>query len=499
MVRLAGEKDIETVRQAALLLASENQKLVSKNVELTRELLKLKGLGSEQLALRIAELEQQLAARNKKIFGDSSERRPNGSANGSESKEPQRGHGPKQQDLRGVELVVDLGEAAEKTCEHCGKAVEEWPGQFEESEEVDVITREFVMKKIRRKKARCECCRTIVTAPAPPKLFPGARYSIDFAIAVVISKYLDHAPLERQVRIMGREGLDTDSQTLWDYVYAVARLLRPAHEQLLDYILSKPVVGADETWWRLMGEKGKGGDTKRWQIWTACAADAVCYRLEDSRSASAAKNLLGDYVGIVMCDGYSAYTALVKDGGRFSLVHCWSHVRRKFFEAQEAFSEALVMLDFVDELFAIDALCPAGPAGDAMRARLRSERSRPVVEKIETWIRSTQTLPQSALRKAIEYTTGMWPGLTRFLDDPRIPLSNNQTERAIRGPVIGRKNHYGSRSRRGTEAAAILYSLVESAKLAGVDPHAYLRAAIHAALRGELIPLPHEIAAAAAG
>lgn len=133
------------------------------------------------------------------------------------------------------------------------------------------------------------------------------------------------------------------------------------------------------------------------------------------------------------------------------------------------------------------------PPGDAMRAGLRAERSRAVVEKLEKWIRSTQTLPQSALRKAIEYTTGLWTGLTRFLEDPRIPLSNNHTERSLRGPVVGRKNHYGSRSRRGTDAAAILYSLVESAKLAGVDPQRYLHDAIHAALRGKPLPLPHEI------
>jgi transposase len=498
MLRIAVEKDLETVRQAALLLEAENKKLVTKNVELTRKLLELEGATPEQLTLRLAELQQQLAARNKMIFGDSSERRPKGKRKGHKS-EPQRGHGPKPQpELREVEQLVELGEAAEKTCEHCGKAVEEWPGQFEESEEIDVITREFVMKKIRRKKARCECCRTIVTAPAPPKLFPSARYSIGFAIAVVVSKYLDHAPLERQVRIMRREGLDVDSQTLWDYVYAVARLLRPAHEQLREYLLGKDVVGADETWWRLMGERSHGGDTKRWHVWAACADDAVYYLLEDTRAASAAKKLLGDYAGVVMCDGYSAYSALLKQGGRFTLVHCWSHVRRKFLQAEEAFPEAHAMIDLVGELFEIDGRCPTGPPGDALRARLRAERSRPVIDKIEKWIRSTQTLPESALRKAIEYTTGMWSGLIRFLDDPRIPLSNNQTERSLRGPVVGRKNHYGSRSRRGTEAAAILYSLVESAKLAGVEPHQYLNRAIHAVLRGDPIPLPHELAARAA-
>ena len=104
-------------------------------------------------------------------------------------------------------------------------------------------------------------------------------------------------------------------------------------------------------------------------------------------------------------------------------------------------------------------------------------------------------MPGSGLRKAIEYMGNLWKGLLVFLDDPRVPLHNNASERSLRGPVIGRVNHFGSRSKRGTEAAAILYSLVESAKLAGVDPNAYLEHAACCALRGEVIPLPHETAA----
>lgn len=99
-------------------------------------------------------------------------------------------------------------------------------------------------------------------------------------------------------------------------------------------------------------------------------------------------------------------------------------------------------------------------------------------------------LPESSLGKAISYMGGLWPGLIRFLDEPRIPLDNNATERALRGPVVGRNNHYGSRSRRGTEVAALFYSLLETAKLCGVEPKAYLRRAVEAALRGERVPLP---------
>ena len=498
MVRLRMEKDLETVRQAALLLEAENKKLVAENVKLTRQLLELKGASPEQLQLKLAELQRQLANAQKRIYADSSERRHKKKGNGNE--EPQRGHGPKAQPrLRHVDHVCELGSAAEAVCQHCGKPVEEWLGQFEEAEEIEVIAREFVVKKIKRKKARCECNRTIVTAPSPAKLFPGARYSIDFAILVVVSKYVDHLPLDRQVRMMARDGLDVESQTLWDYVHAVARLLRPAHVQLLQYVLSKPVIGADETWWRLMGAKSKkrGGDGKRWQVWAACADDAVCFHLEDSRGTEAAEKLLLDYDGIVMCDGYGVYGSLAKKSGLFTLANCWSHARRKLLEVEPAFEQdAKVGLDLIDELFAIDALCPTGPPGDEMRARLRQERSRDIVNKIKQWIFSVHVLPESGLRKATNYIGGLWDGLTLFLDNPQVPLSNNQTERSLRNPVLGRKTYYGSKSRRGTEAAAILYSLVDSARLAGVEPEAYLRHAILAALDGKPIPLPHEVAQA---
>jgi transposase len=499
-VRLEVENDLETVRRAALILEAENKKLVEKNLELTRKLLELQGAGSEQLQLKLAELARQLQTRNRQLFGQLNEKRSKGKSH--KQRQPQQGHGPKPQDLQQMDLIVPLpfetGQGATPQCEHCGKSVIEWEGQFEESEEIDCIERQFVIKKIKRKKAHCECHRTIVTAPAPLKLFPGARYAIGFAVMVVVAKYADHLPLERQVKMMNRDGLDVDSQTLWDYVWAVAQLLKPAHQRLLEYLLSKPVIGADETWWRMMAGKGKraGGDGKDWWVWSACSDDAVYYRLADSRSTNAAKQILGEYSGIVMCDGFSAYSSLSKQPGtHFTLAHCWAHVRRKFFDIESQEPRAKEALDYIDELFTVEALCPTGPPGDESRARVRAERSRSTIKQLQRWALSVDALPQSPLRRAVQYMGNMWSGLVRFLDDPRIPLSNNHTERSLRGPVVGRKNFYGVRSKRGAEAAAILYSLLESAKLAGLDARVYLNSAIVAALEGKPIPLPHETAA----
>jgi transposase len=490
--RLEDEKDVDILRQAAKLLDRENQKLTQKIVDLTRENLSLKGQDPGTLQMKIAELEQQLAMARARQYGDSSEKRPRGEK-GAE-KTTQIGHGPREQkELEPVDVPHDLDEA-DKVCKACGGALAEIEGQFEESEEVDVLERRFVLKKHKRKKYRCACGGCIETAPPPPKLAPGGRYSIDFAIEVAIGKYLDHLPLERQVRIMRREGLVVDSQTLWDQIERLARHLREVYRRIGAHVLGQAVVGADETRWRLMGASGKDeGEATRWQVWTACASDAVYYAIEDSRSADAAEKTFAEYEGTLVCDGYSAYGALQKRKGKFRLAHCWAHVRRKFVEIEDFFPErCALILDLIAELYAAEAACPRGADGDALRAKVRSERSREIVANIQKWAIEMPALPESGLGKAIAYMTGIWSGLTVFLEDPRVPLDNNATERALRGVVIGRKNHYGSRSRRGTEVAALLYSIVETAKLVGVEPKAYLRAAVLAALREEQLPLPHE-------
>jgi transposase len=496
VLELSRESNVDVLRQAALILDQENKKLIQKNLQLTRELLSLKGEPQMDLALKLEQLEQQLAARNQKLFGDSSEKRGMGTTLKTEPK-PQTGHGPREQpELPIVEAIHQL-DAPDQMCPQCGGQLTEWAGQFEESEETDFVERRFFVRKHKRQKYRCACGGCVETALGPPKLTKGGRYSVEFAVHVAVSKYLDHLPLERQVRMMARQGLRIDSQTLWDQIEALCRHLQPAHEALHAHVLCQRVIGADETHWKLMGKKdAEGGEAKRWQVWAIAAPDAVSYTFEDSRSVAAADHVLGAYKGIVMADGYGAYQALQKKSGTFTLAHCWAHVRRKFVEIEEFFpAEATAALDLIGELYGVEKLCPTGPPGDELRRKLRAERSREIVGRIQAWALSVRALPQSGLGKALAYMAGLWPGLTRFLDDPTIPLDNNATERALRGVVVGRKNHYGSRSRRGTEVAALLYSLCETAKLNGIDPANYLAGATWSALRGEQILLPHELLA----
>lgn len=492
-MRLDKIQDTETLRQAAQILERENERLIAKNLELQRENLRLKGEDPGATQLRIEELERQLSVLRRKAFGESSEKRDDaGSA--PKEKQKQTGHGPREQkELPIVEVVHEL-DAADQTCVACGGKLAEWPKQFEESEEIDVIERTWVLKKHRRKKYRCGCGQHVETALGREALIAGGRYSMNVAIEIAVAKYLDHNPLERQARAMGREGLVIDSQTLWDQIEALARALAPAHDRLHDFALTHPAIGVDETRWPLLGDPE---GAKRWQAWTIAAPAAVVYRIHDSRSTEAAKKVLKNYRGAVMADGYRAYISLQKERGDFTLAHCWAHVRRKFIELEEFTpGQAREFLELIRELYEVEASCPTGPPGDELRARLRNERSRKIVARIQEKLIETRALRESPLGRASTYAMELWGGLVRFLDDPKIPIDNNAAERAMRGPVIGRKNHYGSRSKRGTEVAALFYSLLESAKLNEVDPREYLRQAARAAIRSEKIPLPHELATA---
>jgi hypothetical protein len=231
----------------------------------------------------------------------------------------------------------------------------------------------------------------------------------------------------------------------------------------------------------------KKGASKRWWVWSIAREDAVSYRLLASRSADAARTVLGDYTGIAICDGYKAHDVLAREreGSDLTLAHCWAHVRQKFVEAEPFYPEAGEILERIGQLYAIDAEAKRASPEErlAMLAALRAKESKPVIDEIRRWLMTQRVLPRSALRKAIAYTGGLWTGLVRFLENPKIPLDTNGVERALCGVAVGRKNHYGSRSERGTRVAALLYSLIESAKLAGVEPRAYLGEAARQAIR----------------
>jgi transposase len=201
-------------------------------------------------------------------------------------------------------------------------------------------------------------------------------------------------------------------------------------------------------------------------------------------------DLVGTYRGIIVCDDLSTHEAGARAGPGIVLANCWAHVYRRFEEAMPDHPEAEKALAWIGTLYEIDRKA----TGDLTRlAELRRAESVRILDELKEWLSSMITLTSLSIGKAAAYTLGNWPKLIRFVDDARVPLDNNATERGIRGPVVGRRNHFGSKSRRGTEVAATLYTLIETAKLHDIDPAAYLHAAIVAADRGDLL-MPDQFA-----
>jgi transposase len=445
VLRLAEIRDADVLRQVAILLERENDRLHAKLQTLTAELARLRGDARPAAEFELEFLKELLAQRERALFGPSSERRARPpDAEPAPTPPPRRGHGPKTQpELPRVEMVHVL-DAADQTCPQCGGTLTEMPGQTEDSEEVDIVERRFVLVKHQRKKYRCACNGCIDTAPGPRRLAArpdvrGQRYSLAFAVEVAIGKYLDHLPLERQARIMRREGLAIESQTLWDQLEVLATVLEPSYTALRRHVLAAPVIGADETWWRFM----HGRDGKRWWVWSLTSAEAVVYTILASRSQEAARQVLDGYRGIVLADGYGAYDALARAGPGFTLAHCWAHVRRKFVEAEPHYpapcGEALTL---IGQLYAVERACLRGDGAmdeasraEALRLRaaLRAERAASIAAELRGWAHRQRALPESSLGKAIAYMLGLWRGLTRFLEDPQSPSTTTPPSGASAG------------------------------------------------------------------
>jgi transposase len=475
MVELAKEQNLETLRQISLLLDRELHRLIAQNRQLTAELARVRGLPNpEQLAFVAAQALQQTHAQ---IFA-----RPAPDPTPSTRPAPP-GHGPRPQPALPIVEVRHELPAEERQCPACGGTLTEMAGQVETSERITTVKLSYQVEHHARQKYRCACNGALVTAPGPAQVIPGGRYAPEFAVGVAVAKYTDHLPLERQVRMMARDGLLVDSQTLWDQLQAMARHLEPTYVALGRRALAAPVINVDETRWAIMGAAKPAAGT----VWGVHAPGVAFYRILSGKSTDEGRKVLGDYRGTVVADGYAVYDVLARDGPGFTLAHCWAHAKRKFDEIAGQWPSACAEIGtLIGELYAIERLVPGPFPGDAaaqaLRQQLRQERSTPLLERIWHWATVQVGLPRSDFGKAVRYMLERWDGLTRFVNDPRVPLDNNAAERALRGPVVGRKNHYGSRSLRGTHVAALFYTLCETAKLVGVDPHAYLLRALYAAI-----------------
>lgn len=472
------EQDIEVLRQVAIAQEQEVKKLLTLLADKSALIEKLTGSHGDLQAC----LEVLHGAPEPNAKPDATPEKGKASAGDEASvrtKPAASGHGPKpQRNLERTTRRFDLDEP-DKICPQCGGQLRPIKGVFESSEMIDHVALKYVIVDVQRQKSSCACGGCVETAPGPERAVVGGRYSLDFALHVATSKYLDHIPLKRLCKMMERAGLEVTATTLWDQLWAVTNLLRPAYDALHERLLAEPIVGLDQTGWPNLDSKSK----KAWQMWGFTAEGMATYKICADKSADTMKKLIGTEPRILICDMLSTHGKVARDVEGIVLAGCWAHAARRFKEAAEDHPQAKPICGKIAELFAIDAKATSLEH----KAKLRDTESRQVVKDILQQMYQLAVPSTTSLGSAARYVLKYQRELSVFLDDARVCLDNNATERALRGPVVGRKNHYGSKSRAGTEAAAIFYSLFETAKLQGVNPEAYLREAAIAGRRGEVL------------
>jgi transposase len=363
-------------------------------------------------------------------------------------------------------------------CGQCGRTTKVIG--YEQSEHLEVEPAKYFVVVTKREKRACQACEDqgVACAPLPARIIEKGLASDRVVIDTVVRKYADFLPLYRQSVILEREtGLQISRATLDGWVMQVGDLLRPIVGAMRQELLGGCYLQADETTVGVQMHDGRGQNHQAYLWQYGQPGGSVVFDFRLGRERDGPKRFLGDFAGRLQSDGYGAYDQV---GGQ-GLVHvaCWSHARRKFFDAVKLNARDQTSIRIVaqmDALFAIDAEARAGALSPEARHGLRLEKAPPLLEQLKAGIEAARAgaLPQSALAKACNYTLTLWGRLTRFLDYPEVELSNNLAENSMRPVALGRRNwiHIGSKEA-GPRVANIL-SIVETCRRLVLPVREYL-------------------------
>lgn len=491
---------VQELRQEVAELRQEVAQLRRENLELRQQAGYWKGQHARAVQ-RVQELEREvehLRGENQKLqaqlFGRKSEKQTSQDRSnhlegeGKETPQRKRGQqpehaGPKRRHYEHLPVVVEPRELPkdQQTCPQCGQALS--PSDAEESELIEIEVRAY-RRQIRRRRYRrtCTCagCPRTFTAPAVPKLIPKGRLGVSVWVEILIDKYFSHRPTERLLAQWQLLGLDLAAGTVADGLRRLEPLFQPVYEAVLARNAQSAYMQADETRWLVFIEvEGKNGH--RWWLWVFLGHDTVAYRLDPHRSHDVPQGHFPAQACLVlMVDRYSSYKAMAQvKAGFILLAFCWAHVRRDFVQVGKGWAEltpwALTWLQRIRELYRCQRQRLAHPAesvafaaADAgLRQTLTAMQTQAAAELADPKLRQP-------CRKVLESLQEHWTGLTRFVDDLRIPMDNNASERRVRGPAVGRKNYYGSGALWSGRLAAMLFSLFATLQLCKLNPRAWL-------------------------
>ncbi len=481
VARAKASDDQAQIAHLKLQIAKLQRQLYGPHAERTRRLL-------DQLELQLEELEAsasedeiaaEMAAAKTQSVAAFTRQRP--------SRQPFPEHLPR-------ERVVEPAPCA---CPACGGARLSKLGE-DVTETLEVIPRQWKVIQHVREKFSCRDCETISQAPAPFHVTPRGWAGPSFLAMLLFEKFGQHQPLNRQAERYAREGVPLSLSTLADQVGAGVAALMPLFKRLEAHVLAAERLHGDDTTVPVLAK----GKTDTGRLWVYVRDDkpfagrappgAVFYYSRDRRAEHPLAHL-ASWSGILQADAYGGYADLYAPERRPAPIleaSCWAHSRRKVFEladleqaaaararrqtAKPVSPLAVEAVQRIDALFAIER--EINGLSPAERLDVRQARSTPLVAELETWMLKTRDKLSRGhdLAKAFSYMLRRWPSFTRFLDDGRICLSNNAAERALRGVALGRKAWLFCGSDRGGQRAAVLYSLIVTAKLNDVDPQAWL-------------------------
>jgi transposase len=370
------------------------------------------------------------------------------------------------------------------SCPCCGGALHEIDRDV--AKRLDKIpARHRVIVTIRPKLACRACGDGVLQAPAPPHLVPGGLPTEALVADVLVSKYADHMPLYRQEQVLKRHGIEIDRATLANWVGRAAAVLKPLVARLKAELLASARLFVDETHVKVLAPGM--GSTRTGYFWTIAQDDrghggagmpGVVYSYMSNRTRDCAEQLLGGFHGFVQCDGYGAYKHIEKadrEGGPGTLVFCWAHVRRGFFEIAKGGNAPIAeeALARIAKLYQTEK--EVRGQSPPMRLAARQQHSKPVVDSLKTWLEAQlPRLPRSSkLAEKMRYALNHWSGLIRFLEDGRLELDNNSVERSMRPVALQRKNSLFAGHDLGAENWAAIASLIETCKLNNINPTAY--------------------------
>ncbi|MDP4156749.1 MAG: IS66 family transposase [Bacillota bacterium] len=366
------------------------------------------------------------------------------------------------------EIIIEpaeLTEGCKKIGEEITEELEYEPGKL------------FVNRYVRPKYVQANN-QGIIIAPMVDRPLPKAIVGPGLLAQIIIDKYVDHLPLYRQMERFKREGINIPYSTIGDWIKNGCSLIDPLYESLKKLIVQSNYLHADESPIKVL-DKDKKGQTHRGYYWVYHNSidGLVWFDYQEGRGREGPVAVLKDFKGYLQTDGYTVYDYF-KEEKDITVLHCMAHARRMFFEAKEndkAIAE--YALEQIGLLYNIERKAKEQQLDQEQILQLRQTEALPALESLGKWMKETyvKVLPKSAIGKALGYSIQRWPELMRYATDGKLNIDNNPVENSIRPVALGRKNYLFAGSHEAAKRSAMLYSLMGTCKLHGINPFMWLR------------------------